>query len=429
MRPVSNTFIKLSSVTLLALSVNLVGCQTFKNLTNKDVDAVETAEKSEQDYYNDAIAQIDKNRYTKAVEDLISLRTFYPTGQYAEQALLDIMYAQYASGNYETAASSADRFISLYPSNPQVSYAYYVRGVANMQGSSEGIKIFKTNQAKRDTSYLRLAFANFQELINKYPSSPYAPDAAQRMTFIYNQFAQSELTAANWYIERGAYVAAVNRAKWAFQYYPLSESVPEAIAILAYSHDQLGLTDLAKDYKTLLQINYPNWLTSDGRVKLITKGDRSWLNKFTFGQLGRASIKDASVVDGQYSGATKAQVIQNAAQLRLPTDPVNNAASIGSISPRRGGINVGLGLPESSTEQVSGQGSASAAAREASVDPQNTNPSRRTTLPNIDNRDRIRLAPGNTAPSNAPSQMPAATDIPSDSSPDADENYSEDNAN
>lgn len=394
MRPVGNTFIKLSSVTLLALSVNLVGCQTIKNLTSKDVDAVETAEKTEQGYYRDAITQIDKGRYTQAVENLSSLRTFYPTGQYAEQALLDMMYAQFAGGDYKNAATSADRFISLYPSNPQVSYAYYVRGVANMQGSSEGIKLFKTNQAERDTAYLRLAFANFQELVNKYPSSPYTPDAAQRMTFIYNQFAQSELTAANWYIKRDAYVAAANRAKWAFQYYPLSESVPEAIAILAYSHEQLGLSDLAQEYKTLLQINYPDMLTSNGQVKLNTGADRSWLNKLTFGQLGRASMADTSNAQGQYSGATKAQTILDAAQLRLPA--ANTSAPEQGISTRRGGINIGLGLPESATEQVSGQGSASAAAIEAAVDPLNTNPTRRTALPNDSGRDRIRLAPSDT---------------------------------
>ncbi|MER2165074.1 MAG: outer membrane protein assembly factor BamD, partial [Psychrobacter alimentarius] len=317
MQAVGNTFIKLSSITLLALSVNLVGCQTFKNLTGKkDVDAVETAEKSEQNYYNDAIAQIDKNRYNQAIEDLTNLRTFYPTGQYAEQALLDMMYAQYASGEFEMAASSAEQFIRLYPSNPQVSYAYYVRGVANMEGSSEGLKLFKLNQAERDTAYLRIAFANFQELINKYPNSPYAPDAAQRMTFIYNQFAESEMSAANWYIEREAYVAAVNRAKWVFQYYPLSESTPEAIAVLAYSHGKLGLTDLANEYKTLLQINYPNWLTNDGRVKLKTKRDSTWLNKITFGKLGRSSTTDASAATGQYNGATKLQMIRNANQLR-----------------------------------------------------------------------------------------------------------------
>ena len=388
MQAVGNTFIKLSSITLLALSINLVGCQTFKNLTGgKDVDAVETAEKSEQRYYNDAIAQIDKGRYTQAIEDLTNLRTFYPTGQYAEQALLDMMYAQYESGKFETAAASAEQFINLYPSNPQVSYAYYVRGVANMQGSSEGLKLFKLNQAERDTAYLRIAFANFQELINKYPNSPYAPDAAQRMTFIYNQFAESEMSAANWYIEREAYVAAVNRAKWVFQYYPLSESVPDAIAVLAYSHEKLGLNDLAKEYKTLLQINYPNMLSADGRVKLNTKRERSLLNKLTFGQLNRFN-KDTSVATGDYNGATKTQVIRNASQLRLPS---NNAAAANAstnanaplnMSPKRTtGINMGLGLPEASAERVTSQSSTGDAAREANVDPQNTNPVRRTTIP------------------------------------------------
>ena len=388
MQAVGNTFIKLSSITLLALSINLVGCQTFKNLTGgKDVDAVETAEKSEQRYYNDAIAQIDKGRYTQAVEDLTNLRTFYPTGQYAEQALLDMMYAQYESGKFETAAASAEQFINLYPSNPQVSYAYYVRGVANMQGSSEGLKLFKLNQAERDTAYLRIAFANFQELINKYPNSPYAPDAAQRMTFIYNQFAESEMSAANWYIEREAYVAAVNRAKWVFQYYPLSESVPDAIAVLAYSHEKLGLNDLAKEYKTLLQINYPNMLSADGRVKLNTKRERTLLNKLTFGQLNRFN-KDTSVATGDYNGATKTQVIRNASQLRLPS---NNAAAANAstnanaplnMSPKRTtGINMGLGLPEASAERVTSQSSTGDAAREANVDPQNTTPVRRTTIP------------------------------------------------
>ena len=385
MQAVGNTFIKLSSITLLALSVNLVGCQTFKNLTGgKDVDAVATAEKSEQGYYNDAIAQIDKGRYTQAIEDLNNLRTFYPTGQYAEQALLDVMYAQYESGKFEAAAASAEQFISLYPSNPQVSYAYYVRGVANMQGSSEGLKLFKLNQAERDTAYLRIAFANFQELINKYPNSPYAPDAAQRMTFIYNQFAESEMSAANWYVEREAYVAAVNRAKWVFQYYPLSESVPDALAVLAYSHEKLGLNDLANEYKTLLQINYPNMLSADGRVKLNTKRERTLFNKLTFGQLNRFN-KDTSVATGNYNGATKTQVIRNANQLRLPNDnaAAANANAPLNMSPKRAnsGINVGLGLPEASTERVTSQSSTGDTAREADVDPQNMNPVRRTTLP------------------------------------------------
>ena len=390
MRPAGNTFIKISSITLLALSVNLVGCQTFKNLTgNAGDDAIVTAEKSEQSYYRDAVTSLDKGHFNAAVEDLTNLRTFYPTGRYAEQALLDTMYAQYENDNYEDAAASAEQFIRLYPSNPQVSYAYYVRGVANMEGSSDGLKLFNLNQAERDTAFLRIAFANFQELISKYPNSPYTPDAAQRMTFIYNQFAESELTAAKWYIEREAYVAAANRAKWVFQYYPQSQSVPEAIAILAYSHEQLGLTDLANEYRTLLQINYPEWLTSDGQVKVSTKRARSWLNKVSFGKLGRSGMDASASARGEYTGATRTQMIRNAAQLRLPSD---NAAEQSSMNLQStDGVNVGFGLPESAAEQITSPASTGVAADDASVNPQTTNPTRRATLDSTPSY--LRLAP------------------------------------
>ncbi|CAM3986910.1 outer membrane protein assembly factor BamD [Psychrobacter arenosus] len=372
MRPVGNKLVSLSAVTLMAASLSLTGCQTFKNLTNKNKDTVETAEKSEQEYYQTAISQLEKGRSLPAIENLTNLRTFYPTGRYAEQALLDLMYVQYDIGEFENAAASANQFISLYPSNPQISYAHYVRGVANMEGSSEGLKLIPLNQAERDTSYYRLAFANFQELLAKYPNSPYAPDAAQRMTFIYNQFAESEIKAANWYIEREAYVAAANRAKWVFQYYPLSESTPEALAILAYSNDKLGLTDLANEYKTLLQLNYPDKLTANGSVRLDAKRDRSLINKITFGKLGRNGKNVESYTPTQYNGATKTQVIRNAAQLQLPpTTQTAAGPGAANISMNNGdrGVNVGLGLPPSATNQASGQGSASAAAKEASADP------------------------------------------------------------
>lgn len=382
MRPAGNTFIKISSITLLALSVNLVGCQTFKNLTGKNDDAIVTAEKSEQSYYRDAVTSLDKEHFNAAIEDLTNLRTFYPTGQYAEQALLDTMYAQYENGKYEDAAASAEQFIRLYPSNPQISYAYYVRGVANMEGSSDGLNLFNLNQAERDTAYLRLAFANFQELISKYPNSPYTPDAAQRMTFIYNQFAESELTAAKWYIEREAYVAAANRAKWVFQYYPQSQSVPEAIAILAYSHEQLGLTELANEYRTLLQINYPEWLTNDGQVKVSTKRARSWLNKVTFGKLGRSGMDASATATGDYTGATRTQMIRNAAQLRLPSD---DAATQSSMNLQNGdGVNVGLDLPDNATEQTTSPASAIQAAKEASADNRPTSNSRIRFAPSDD---------------------------------------------
>ena len=84
---------------------------------------------------------------------------------------------------------------------------------------------------------------------------------------------------------------------------------------------------MANEYKTLLQINYPSWLTSDGSVKLETKRDSTWLNKITFGKLGRSSVNDESVATGNYNGATKTQIIRNASQLRLPSADADSAGA------------------------------------------------------------------------------------------------------
>lgn len=378
MRPTGNTMFKISSVTLLAMTMGLTGCQTIRNLTGNETETVETAQKSDQAYYEEAIDELNDGNYSRATEALNSLRTFYPTGRYAEQALLDLMYTQYQAGEFEEAAASADQFIRLYPRNQQVSYAYYVRGVANMAGSSKGFKIFNLNRAERDTAYYRIAFANFQELVSRYPNSPYSPDAAQRMTYIYNQFAASEMTAANWYIEREAYVAAANRAKWVFQYYPQSDVVPQAIATLAYSYDKLGITDLEDEYKTLLQINYPEMLNRDGSVRINPKRTSSLLNRMTFGLLNRATGEDGAAYTSEYQGATKTQVVEQAAQLRLPETTAE--ANIPTQSDtRRRDFSFGLDLPDSDAENISGQSSSSDAAFGATTE-QNTVPTRRTTI-------------------------------------------------
>lgn len=346
---------KFTLALLTAGMLSLSGCQTLKNITGKDSDAVASAEKTDAQYYKEAVESIEKGRYIYASEQLSALRTFYPTGPYAEQALLDLMYTQFQSNEYALAVTSAEQFIKLYPRNPQVDYAYYVRGVANMQtGTSSLLNAVKLQQAHRDTSYYRLAFSNFQELLAKFPNSSYAPDAAQRMTHIYNQFAESELTAARWYIKREAHVAAANRAKWVFQYYPQSQQIPEAIAILAYSHEQLGLNDLAQQYKTLLQINYPEWLTRDGKVRIKNNRAGSLLNRMTYGKLGRSDKRTESegTQSSEYTGATKQQVIHRAAQLQLPSDNATlSEQNMPTVNTARRGVNLGLGLPEDAGSQ------------------------------------------------------------------------------
>lgn len=346
------------SISLLIASLALTGCQSTKSNSNKlfgKKDEIKSfkAKQSEQGYYQEAQNHMNKGNFAKAVANLNDLRTFYPAGEYSEQALLDLMYAQFQQGEYLDAVASSEKFIQLYPSNPQVGYAYYVRGVANMHTASTGVlKYAKLNPAHRDTGYYKIAFNNFQELINKYPNSQYAPDSALRMRYIYNQLAESEMQIARWYIKRKAYLASANRAKWVFQYYPQSPSVPEAIATLAYSYDKLGMTDTANQYKQLLKINYPNLLANNGKVLLEnTRSANDWLNKISLGVLGKSSKTQLKQTDINSNIDTKPQVIQNlqqTMQLQLPEqNPDDNSISEPNnelTKPKK--VNFGLDLPE-----------------------------------------------------------------------------------
>lgn len=429
----------LTMAILTAGMLSLTGCQSIKNIASGgEKDAIQAADKSEAAYYQEAIQSIQDRDYLDASAELAEMRTFYPTGRYAQQGLLDLMYSQYESKEYELAATSAEQFIRLYPNNVQVDYAYYVRGVANMQaGNSVLLNLAKLKQAHRDTAYLRLAFSNFLELITRYPNSSYAPDAAQRMNYIYNQFAESEIDVARWYIDRQAYVAAANRAKWVFQYYPLSPQVPESIAILAYTNEKLGLDDLAKQYKTLLRLNYPDMLTRSGDVKL--KANRSGalglLNTVTFGVLGRAdedkSDSSQFTTSGDYIGATKQQqIISRAAELNLPgqtsTTPSSQAEMPSFNGNVRSGISLGLGLPEQDAENINDQGSPTATAISVKDSPRamypETNPVRQTTpavgsgstdimLP-IPRDNTGTVAPGAVIPGAPPVNNDSGIDVP-----------------
>ena len=99
--------------------------------------------------------------------------------------------------------------------------------------------------------------------------------------------------------------------------------------------------------------------------------------------------------NGEYTGATKTQIVRAATQLRLPADNAAAPSTSGAPTRSNSGVNVGLGLPESSTERVTNQASTGSTAREASVDPQNMNPMRRTTLPNDNNSNTVELNDNN----------------------------------
>ena len=209
--------------------------------------------------YNEAKGALDSGYYSKAVKYYEFLETRFPFGVYGQQSLLDLAYAYYKTEDFDASISACDRFIRLYPQNPHVDYAYYLRGLVNF-GRGRGLteRFLPLDTSQRDTGSAYRAFRDFSELATRYPDSEYVPDANKRMIYLRNLLAQHEVHVANYYMTRGAYVAAANRARFVVETYPRTPSVPDALVLMAKAYKVLEMDDLSGDALRVLELNYPN---------------------------------------------------------------------------------------------------------------------------------------------------------------------------
>lgn len=154
--------------------------------------------------------------------------------------------------------AAADRFIKLHPRHPNVDYAYYLRGLATYeQGEGAFESLFPQDKAQRDPASLRESFNYFKELVTRFPDSRYTPDAIERMTELRNTLARHELLVADYYLRRGSYLAAVNRAKYVLENYQRSTAIPDALALMVKAYRLMGMKDLADDALRVLEMNHP----------------------------------------------------------------------------------------------------------------------------------------------------------------------------
>jgi outer membrane protein assembly factor BamD len=119
---------------------------------------------------------------------------------------------------------------------------------------------------ERDPKAARESFEAFKVLVTRFPESRYAPDAFARMNYLVNALASHEIHVARYYMRRGAYVAAANRAQFAVKSFPRAPANEEGLVILVQAYDKLGLTDLRNDAERVMKKNFPEsrYLKGDG---------------------------------------------------------------------------------------------------------------------------------------------------------------------
>lgn len=235
---------------LVAAAGLVAGCSTTK------VD--ETANWSPNKIYSEAKDEAGSGAFDKAIPLYEKLEGRAAGTPLAQQAQLEKAYAQYKAGEKPAAIATIDRFMKLHPASPALDYALYLKGIINFNDDL-GMFAFLTRQdlSERDQKAAKESFQAFKELVTRFPESRYTPDARQRMNYVVNSLAQYEVHVARYYYQRGAYLAAINRAQLALADYREVPALEEALYIMVQSYDKLGMNDLRDDARRVLTTNYP----------------------------------------------------------------------------------------------------------------------------------------------------------------------------
>lgn len=222
-----------------------------------------------EELYDRGSASMRSGNYPTALAYFQQLEARYPFSNVTRQAQLDMIYVYYRAQQPESAIDAANEFEQENPTHPRVDYCLYMKGLIYFDAAPNFLeRMFRVDMSERPPRDTLLAFATFDDLIRRFPDSEYIPDARQRMVFLRNRLAEYENHVAGYYINRGAYVAAVNRAKYAIEHYPGAPALEDSLTLLARAYSLLGLSDLAADAQRVFDLNFeaPPQQTGPGQV-------------------------------------------------------------------------------------------------------------------------------------------------------------------
>ena len=251
---------------VIASALLLSGCLFGK----KDEDQSTSGAQAIYDRASDAMQGGD---FINAIRYYETLEARYPFSNQARQGQLDLIYVYFRNQDPESVIDAAEQFERENPTHPRVDYTLYMRGMALFAGEKGAFhRLFRIDLSRRPPKDARDSYAAFAELLRRYPDSIYAPDARQRMLFLRNRIAEHENHIAQFYLDRGAYAAALSRANYTLQVFDGAPTTPQTLQIMIESYRKLGMYDLARDAERVLNSSYPDVAP----LKPVDESDDPW---------------------------------------------------------------------------------------------------------------------------------------------------------
>lgn len=252
-----------ASLALGVAALIVTGCHGLPQKTD------ETVTWPNNKLYSEAQDALSGGDWGKCAKYFESLQGRDPFGRFAQQAQINVAYCNWKDGEAAAADQAIDRFIKLHPDHPDIAYAYYLKGMIHFNDDLGLFGRFSgQDMSERDPKSLRESYDAFKVVVDKYPDSKFAPDAAARMRYIVNALASHEVHAADYYYRRGAYVASINRAQRAVREYKNAPAIEDALHLMILSYTKLDQPTLAEDTRRVLAATFPDspYITGHARA-------------------------------------------------------------------------------------------------------------------------------------------------------------------
>jgi outer membrane protein assembly factor BamD len=270
-------------VAMTLMAGGLGACGTFGRDERADVQFVD---EPVAQLYNRGADSLDQRRWAQALTYFEEVERQHPYSSWARRAMLMEAFAHYNANQYDAAIEDAQRFIALHPGNENAPYAYYLIAVCHFE---------RILDVGRDQGTTERALTALNDVVRRYPESPYARDARLKLDMVYDQLAGKEMEVGRFYLERDQHLAAINRFRTVLenQNFQRTSHTPEALHRLVEAYLSVGMVDEAQRMAAVLGHNFPgsDWydrsyrLMTDSGVAPVAEEEarrRGWLGR-TFG--------------------------------------------------------------------------------------------------------------------------------------------------
>jgi outer membrane protein assembly factor BamD len=222
------------------VGVLMAGCASDNQIVNQEPIT---------DLYDAAYDQFERKNYDNAAEKFRMVETQYPASEWAADALVMAAYSQYLDDDFAGAIATVDRFMRFHPGHSDVPYMMYLRGMCHYRLVSD---------VRREPGESVYALQQFQQLVNRFPNSPYAKNVKNKINILKNYIAGKIMYSARVDMSKENWASAITKLQSVITDAPETVMPAEAMFRLTEAYTAIGLTEQADGYAAMLKLNFPD---------------------------------------------------------------------------------------------------------------------------------------------------------------------------